>query len=134
MAPMTSARLFPSINTIFRHLGGGHLALSGRATARQCRANGELRSTSTGFPSPSPRDRFPGGYGAASASASSFQHNVKRVGYVSWDLPLLEQGVPKQERFLPDHVSAAENRRCCARSARDLVLLRLDPAIPRVYL
>ena len=30
--------------------------------------------------------------------------------------------------------SAAENRRCCARSARDLVLLRLDPAIPRVYL
>ena len=24
--------------------------------------------------------------------------------------------------------------RCCARSARDLVLLRLDPAIPRVYL
>ena len=30
--------------------------------------------------------------------------------------------------------TAAENRRCCARSARDLVLLRLDPAIPRVYL
>ena len=30
--------------------------------------------------------------------------------------------------------SAAENRRCSARSARDLVLLRLDPAIPRVYL
>ena len=31
--------------------------------------------------------------------------------------------------------TAAENRRCCARSARDLVLLRLDPAIriPRVY-
>ena len=30
--------------------------------------------------------------------------------------------------------TAAENRRCSARSARDLVLLRLDPAIPRVYL
>ena len=30
--------------------------------------------------------------------------------------------------------SAAENRRCSARSARDLVLSRLDPAIPRVYL
>ena len=29
--------------------------------------------------------------------------------------------------------SAAENRRCSARSARDLVLSRLDPAIPRVY-
>ena len=29
---------------------------------------------------------------------------------------------------------AAENRRCSARSARDLVLSRLDPAIPRVYL
>ena len=30
--------------------------------------------------------------------------------------------------------TAAENRRCSARSARDLVLLRLDPAIPGVYL
>ena len=30
--------------------------------------------------------------------------------------------------------TAAENRRCSARSARALVLLRLDPAIPRVYL
>ena len=132
---------------IFRRLllaAGRARAVRASARARLVRSNEYCRPAASRLPDGSTRlaMRAPAALAAAPAAAALAAAALagKRYDRRRPLHPRLPSRAPSR-RARPTLLahgtrrhSAAENRRCSARSARDLVLSRLDPAIPRVYL